>query len=149
MLAGTGRLLVCFLLTNVQSVMSADTSNDVDKIIDLVQKNDIDSATSLSVTLQSSLHYQEKAVVYIYGGITVIVFTAPIYINNNSKDYIATFDNTLELSSLKSPTASQSYEILNEENIIRKGFDEIYIDCSPTGESAENIATYNVPIESE
>lgn len=27
--------------------------------------------------------------------------------------------------------------------------DDIYIDCSPTGESAENIATYNVPINSE
>ena len=27
--------------------------------------------------------------------------------------------------------------------------DNIYIDCSPTGESAENIATYNVPINSE
>jgi hypothetical protein len=39
--------------------------------------------------------------------------------------------------------------MLQQNSIAMAGNDDIYIDCSPTGASAEEIATYNVPINSE
>jgi hypothetical protein len=75
-----------------------------------------------------------------------MVFTNPIYLNQKSSDKFVSLK--LKSTSLFS-NYKENYIVLPKSNISQRGEDEIYIDCTPTGESAETIATYNVPIQSE
>ena len=59
--------------------------------------------------------------------------------------FFATGKSGVGVTSYKSTV----WGVLPKANISQRGEEEIYIDCTPTGESAETIATYNVPIQSE
>lgn len=137
-LTGTGKLFVCILLNYSDSIVS--DKNSVDDLIDIASSDD----TRKQIALNSSILTQPNAIVYKDNGNTIIVFVSPIYISNASKNKITSLANPPLLSNY-----SSTYKILPQNSISMVDKDEIYIDCSPTGASAEEIATYNVPINSE
>jgi hypothetical protein len=137
-LTGTGKLFVCILLNYSDSIVS--DKNSVDDLIDIASSDD----TRKQIALNSSILTQPNAIVYKDNGNTIIVFVSPIYISKASKNKITSLANPPLFSNY-----SSTYKILPQNSISMVDKDEIYIDCSPTGASAEEIATYNVPINSE
>jgi hypothetical protein len=142
-ITGTGKYYTCFLLESNPAITFTD-SNSVDDLIDKISKNE----NNISFALNTSIPSQNNCIVYnINNTDKAFVFTNMIYLNNKSYDYI-TKKITGTLSSTTLPKYA-TYTVLPKNNITQQGEDEIYIDCTPTGESAETIATYNVPIQSE
>jgi hypothetical protein len=137
-LTGTGKLFVCILLNYSDNIVS--DKNSVDDLIDIASSDD----TRKQIALNSSILTQPNAIVYKDNGNTIIVFVSPIYISKASKNKITSLANPPLFSNY-----SSTYKILPQNSISMVDKDEIYIDCSPTGASAEEIATYNVPINSE
>jgi hypothetical protein len=137
-LTGTGKLYVCILLNYSSNILS--DKNSADDLIYVVTSDD----KRKQVLLNSSIPTQQNAVVYTENGNKIIVFVSPIYISSNSNNNIKKL-STVQLFN----TYSATYTVLPQNNISMAGNDDIYIDCSPTGASAEEIATYNVPINSE
>ena len=142
-ITGTGKYYTCFLLESNPKIKFSD-SNSVDELINKINKK----KTNISFALNTSIPSQNNCIVYnINNTDKVFVFTNMIYVNNASYTYI-----TGKITGTLSPTALPkyaAYTVLPKNNITQQGEDEIYIDCTPTGESAETIATYNVPIQSE
>ena len=136
-LTGTGKLFVCILLNYSSNIVS--DKNSVDDLIDIASSND----KPKQIALNSSILPQPNAIVYKENVDTIIVFVSPIYISSASKNKITS------LAKLSLFSNYSSYKILPQNSISMVDKDEIYIDCSPTGASAEEIATYNVPINSE
>ena len=137
-LTGSGKLYVCILLNYSSNIIS--DKNNVDDLIDIATS---DNARK-QITLNNTILSQPNAIVYTDNGNTIILFVSPIYISGRSKENI----KNLAKPSLFTNYSSE-YKILPQISISMAGKDEIYIDCSPTGASAEEIATYNVPINSE
>ena len=137
-LTGTGKLFVCILLNYSPDIVS--DKNSVDDLIDIASSDD----ARKQIALNTSILPQPNAIVYTDRGNKVVVFVSPIYISKDSNDII----KSLAKPSLFSNYSSE-YKILPQNSISMVDKDEIYIDCSPTGASAEEIATYNVPINSE
>lgn len=137
-LTGTGKLYVCILLNYSSSILS--DKNSADDLIYVATSDD----KRKQVSLNSSIPTQQNAIVYTENGNKIIVFVSPIYISSNSNNSIKKL-STIQLFN----RYSASYTILPQNSIAMAGNDDIYIDCSPTGASAEEIATYNVPINSE
>lgn len=135
---------LCFLLKHV----SLNTNiNDIDILLNF--KNQDKSNTFIE--LNDMIPQQDNCIVYeskpLNGEITnkVFIFTTPIEINATSKGII---DNCPIDTSLFGKESSK-YFVLPSTNIAKRGDEDIYIDCSPTGESQETINTYNIPINSE
>jgi hypothetical protein len=142
-ITGTGKYYTCFLLESNPKIKFTD-SNSVDDLINKINKKN----TNISFALNTSIPSQNNCIVYnINNTDKAFVFTNMIYVNNKSYDYI-TKKITGTLSTTTLPKYA-TYTVLPKNNITQQGEDEIYIDCTPTGESAETIATYNVPIQSE
>jgi hypothetical protein len=137
-LTGSGKLYLCILLNYSDSIVS--DKNSVDDLIDIASSDD----ARKQIALNTSILPQPNAIVYTDRGNKVVVFVSPIYISSASNDNIKNLANP-SLFSNYLPT----YNILPQNSISMADKDEIYIDCSPTGASAEEIATYNVPINSE
>lgn len=137
-LTGTGNLYVCILLNYSSNIVS--DKNSVDDLIDVATSNN----NRKQIVLNSSILPQPNAIVYKNSGNTIIVFVSPIYISKDSSNKIKNLSSVSLFSNY-----SSEYKILPQNSISMVDKDEIYIDCSPTGASAEEIATYNVPINSE
>lgn len=135
------KLYLCILL-NYNSSINTDSENDIDKLI-TVATTDSDNKT---VSLNNSISTQDKAFTYTDNGNQIIVFNVPMFINRNSSSII---NKLTTIPSDITFSTADDYVTINPQNIYMSGKDEIYIDCSPTGASAEEIATYNVPINSE
>jgi hypothetical protein len=137
-LTGTGKLFVCILLNYSSNIVS--DKNSVDDLIDIASSDD----KRKQIALNSSILTQPNAIVYKENVDTIIVFVSPIYISSASKNKITSLAKLSLFTNY-----SSTYKILPQNSISMVDKDEIYIDCSPTGASAEEIATYNVPINSE
>jgi hypothetical protein len=140
-ITGFGTLYTCFFL---EFIKDSKEKNDLDKVIGLYNNK---NQNSISFNLNKTIPPQDYCVVYnSTNSITIMVFTNPIYLNKESADKFVSLKLT--------PTTlfsnyEKNYIVLPKSNISQRGEDEIYIDCTPTGESAKTIATYNVPIQSE
>ena len=95
--------------------------------------------TSVSFNLARALENETRAIQYSTGNVMAVVFVDPVYIPEYPDEFRG------KPGFLPKPNMS-AYSIipLNLEND-----DQIYIDCNPTGESADTIAAYNIPINSE
>jgi hypothetical protein len=148
-LTGSGKSYLCFLLAADGTLPYLSiTSNDIDRIISMVSTPSTDTGLNISTTLNGVLPVQNSAVTYTEGSNTIFVFTTPVYINGSSADIIKHCLTTTTLFK-NAPSDNATYSSLNSDNIKQKGIDDIYIDCQPTGESAETISTYQVPVNSE
>jgi hypothetical protein len=149
-ITGYGNLYTCFFLKFVDS--TTDT-NDLDNLLNMYNNE----VTSVQFNLNKILSSQDYGIVYNVNKLidgtattttTAMVFVTPIYLNK--KSYSIFVKNIYNKSGLnKMSIYDVNYIVLPKANISQRGEEEIYIDCTPTGESAETIATYNVPIQSE
>lgn len=144
------KVFTCFLVEERSDKM---TDNSVDTLVKMVTGEGSDP--DITVELNSIIPKQTTCVRYVDGENHVFVFTIPLQVNNASADF---FRNKLsvdtKLFKVYPPT---DYNVINmdKEKKAQEGFalqegatGEIYIDCQPTGESAETIQAYAVPINS-
>jgi len=144
-ITGSGKYYTCFLLESNPNIKFTD-SNSVDELINKISKKE----KNISFVLNTSIPSQNNCIVYdINNTDKVFVFTNMIYVNNESYKYITQKITGTPASWFPKFPNDAKYTVLSKNNITQQGEDEIYIDCTPTGESAETIATYNVPIQSE
>ena len=136
------KIYVCFLLK-----YTADSAeNDIDKMISF---NAYTDQQSTIIDLNKSLDPLESCIVYESGSPAasiVFVSTTPISINQSSSDKVRTLS---VISSLFTKSPTKSYVVVPKSNVALPNEDEIYIDCNPTGESAETVVGYNVPVISD
>ena len=138
------KLYICFLLKHVPD--NTD-ENDIDILLNFTNK----TVSQTFIELNDIIPQQDNCIVYesnpLNGKIsnTVCIFTTPIEINATSKSIIRNCPIDTSLFGKK----SSKYQVLPSTNITKRGDEDIYIDCSPTGESQETINTYNIPINSE
>lgn len=158
---GYQRIFTCFLL---KSTDNNNTNTNLDILIKQPSVPDNEKNKSIKIQINDFIK-DSSCITYStdYGNI-VIVFTTPIYINSNSANLLKGYSrNTSQFT--KSPYDKLKYTIMNNlshpkndvvnsvsgvaKSLGEKKDDQIYIDCSPTGESSDKISTYNVPINSE
>jgi hypothetical protein len=139
----TATAYTCFFIT--QAADSSKPSNDIDNIYFLLSDA---NSVSANVVLNNLIPTQNNCIIYDSGSDQrkpVFIFTTPIQVNASTAAEIKTYIKTTTLFNINAPTR---YTIIPKANILKQQDDEIYIDCNPTGESDENIQTYNVPINS-
>lgn len=158
--ANTGNhLYLCFLLMKNNS---SKHSNDIDKLIKMSQSNDSFQDIWISNSIPKQIHEPATAVTYDSKNNKIIVFLTPILINQNSANiisnlepynfedqFLGTFDNLINDPSIAGDD-NRTYMLHQPQHVNKNtSEDKIYIKCHPTGASAEEINTYNVPVESE
>lgn len=135
----------CFFLTQ-NSDTNAPT-NDIDNIFYLNASTS--SAISDDIVLNNIIPSQSNCIVYNSNNnskITVFVFTTPIKVNASTAATVKKYLKKTELFSISAPTV---YNVIPSKNITVQQDEQIYIDCNPSGVSNSDIATYNIPINSE
>ena len=139
----TNKTFVCFLLEYTDS----DQITDIDKMINF--KTTANLSLYAGVELNSVIPKPDSCIVYdsTISNVksTVFVFTTPIKINAASKKRIMQCTDLANIPIVKYHT---DYIVLPARNISLPDPDQIYINCNPTGESADKIDTYNLPINS-
>ena len=139
----TNKTFVCFLLEYTDS----DQITDIDTMINF--KTTAKMSLYAGVELNSVIPKQDSCVVYdsTISNIksTVFVFSTPIKINAASKKRIMQCKDVANIPIVK---YNKDYIVLPARNISLPDPDQIYINCNPTGESADKIDTYNLPINS-
>ena len=159
-LTGYDTIYTCFLLTDIKG----KTKNSLDNLIE--QNGLPDEKKKLTINLNlNSLITNSDCITYRYINKTVIVFTKPLNINNTGS-ILKQFSNVTGLFKM-TPSDGKNYAVILQNTkddeggtVIGRTYekggkvgqhkdDDIYIDCSPTGEKADQITTYNVPINSE
>ena len=113
--------------TDIDSIIGGGTSTDYQDI-----------------TLNNMIPMQTTCKYYYTTNYSVYFFDQPIEINSEP-----TLDGDESgLSTYVDETSSIEYELITQANISMQSDDDIYIDCSPTGASQEELDTYEVPINS-
>lgn len=167
--SGTGNLYSCFLLEKQET----GSINNVDALISMADDDDMQPK---DIAIGQDIPTNQKAVSYDSKGNKIVVFLTPIKINGASANIIKNlyynfedkFYGTNE-NIKKDPKISGNAEktfmiheseegaVANANTTALSSTDmpempvgsDYYLDCRPTGESAETIAHYNVPIQSE
>lgn len=135
----------CFFLT-----LNPDTNaptNDIDNIFYL--NSSTSSAISTDIVLNNIIPSQSNCIVYNSKNNsknTVFLFTTPIKVNASTAATVKSYLTKTDLFSISAPTV---YNVIPSNNITVQKDEEIYIDCNPSGVSNTDIATYNIPINSE
>ena len=140
----TDKHYICFLLKHV----SSGTDNEIDILLNFKNQDKSDNYIELNKVIpqqDNCIVYKSKPDNNTYDN-AVYVFTTPIEIHGTtSKDII----NNCPISTNLFEDYKADYIVLPANNISKRGDEEIYIDCNPTGESQETIDTYNIPINSQ
>jgi len=152
----TNKVYTCFLLkTNTNSALAG--MNNIDNIISMVKNK---TPVKLSnIVFNDDIPTQGNAGCFIYNDTnnknnTVVVFLNPIIINPSTASTLssaltADSDGNTPLFSVNAPIQQQTTTNISTSSDGPKGDSEnIYIDCNPSGESNDTIATYNLPINS-
>ena len=164
------KLYLCFLLKKKNS----NSSPNIDTLIKMV---DDDTDDTVNIYIQPELHKNSKAVSYNSMNNKVVVFIKPVFISTDVYDnYISKYDydfsdkfsGTWDNLPTDPDNISGNYYIhtngatTNNADILDAAGnyiasdshqmpinDDYFLDCSPVGASDKDIATYNVPINSE
>ncbi len=160
--AGNGaKLYSCFFLTK----NTTGDVNDIDSLISMYDKQ----GTNESINIGKKIPKQTQSISYNSKGNQVVIFFNPISISNDSfqivKDlnydmsdkFLGTNENIKNETSLfGEKTKTYTYTDTASAGIVTMGAssaaaenDESYLECTPTGESADTIGAYTVPINSE
>ena len=100
-------------------------------------------AANYEINMNDIIPKQDKCIQYKDGSKNVFVFTTPIYMTPDLTEIIS------DVSNLFSKKYHKDYMVIPGNNLNQRDDDQIYIDCSPTGASEEELNTYNVPINSK
>ena len=102
------------------------------------------STAYTDITLNDLIPRQTSCKFYYTDNASVYFFDQPIEIEGTDEFT----DDGSGLSSYIDGAETISYELIPQANISMQSDDDIYIDCSPTGASQEELDTYEVPINS-
>lgn len=142
------KLYVCILL----ELFESDETNAMDTMIQFKSANSTGAGIE-GIELNSVIPTQDNGIIYdsIVNNITstVVVLTKPIRINNTSKARVNNLTALNRGTPILLDKYRAAYTVLPRTGISIPDADKIYISCNPTGESEENIRTYNVPINSD
>lgn len=156
----TNTLFTCFLI----KVDNGAEESDLDKLLKMFASppspaKNIDFDLSTITPNNSDAYYYNYDILdsdskpdgmSMSSNINVIVFGKPIRIKSASNIFENMSDTTLSfLGSNQTSNNFTERTIIDSSVSYKGGEDQIYIDCNPTGESNDTIATYNVPINSE
>lgn len=141
---------VCFLL----KPMNNDNANEMDKLIECLYSTSNETPITKNIELNKCIPNQENCIIFNTSKkIPVYVFTTPINIDSTTLQYITPTNSGVTTPAPKNDLfvvdSKTSYSLVPSTNITVKDGDDIYIDCSPTGESQETINTYSIPINSD
>jgi hypothetical protein len=144
------KVFTCFL---VEEQSDKTTDNSVDTLVKMVTGEGAEP--DITVELNTIIPKQTSCVRYVDGDNHVFLFTTPLQVNKPAANF---FRNKLSVNTkLFKVYPPTEYNVINmdKEKKAQEGFTlqegatgEIYIDCQPTGESAETIQAYAVPINS-
>lgn len=160
------KLYACFLISESDGSesYSAPGNNDIDNIIGMIStKGEAGSANYISqvdTNLNNTIPTQDNCLIYNDSGNVVIVFIAPVFASSITAGLLKkTFETSTGLFNISAPSnyivsstssgAGDNKSGVVSTSTISNDDDQIYIDCNPTGESDEQIQTYNLPISSE
>jgi len=146
------KLALCVPLIFVETEEPSNTNNnDLYKLFEVMDVKDNASAATTNISL-NSLIGSEKMVHYSGASNTtdtnpyeVLVYSKPFTVGKKDIGFL----NNLNIAAVPFTPTTTDYSIIPSSSVSSISADNIYIDCSPTGESKETIATYNVPINSE
>jgi hypothetical protein len=148
-ITGYNRIYTCFLLKQ----SNGNKSNSLDNLIQQYELADKDK--NIAKLELNDYIKNDSCITYTNNNNIIIVFTKPLVLNT-SGDIIKKYSTSTSLFDIA--PLDNNYKLIrqtaknknNNNNVISKQLgNEIYIDCADTGASAEEIATYNVPINSE
>tara|TARA_B110000967_G_scaffold209836_2_gene267998 strand:+ start:7039 stop:8466 length:1428 start_codon:yes stop_codon:yes gene_type:complete len=140
---------VCFLV----KLDMDQKSNNLDKFIHFINNNS--KELEYNIDLNEVIPKQNKTINYIdkHKGKNnhIYIYDIPITVNEKSAEFFKNLSIQTDLFNVSAPLTPKYIEVNDREGFSNiEGFeDEIYIDCTPVGESDENIQTYNVPVEGE
>ena len=100
-------------------------------------------AANYEIALNDIIPKQDKCIQYNDGNKKVFIFTTPIYMTADLEEVYS------DISNLFSTKYNNNYIVIPGNNLNQRDDDQIYIDCSPTGASEDELNTYNVPINSK
>lgn len=100
-------------------------------------------SANYEINMNDIIPKQDKCIQYKDGSKNVFLFTTPIFMTNELKEIYS------DISNLFSNKYNKNYLVIPGNKIGQRDDDQIYIDCSPTGVSEEELNTYNVPINSK
>ena len=132
-------------------------TNNTFTVFPLMIGNNVTSNTELDYILSGTSYNDYKDVTLNYGirqqtncyhyndeSSSIYVFNTPIEINTSPS---LTTDSS-GLSKYVENNSQINYNLIQQRNISKQSSDDIYMDCSPTGASQEELDTYEVPINS-
>ena len=165
----------CFLIKEIDSNITEEnpqgdtTDNSLDKLVRMVNNS---LQPEQTFDLSSVIPEQTHSIHYVDGENHIFVFTNPIVINKDTANFFKTnlATNTKLFSIYPTNESSNKTLFYGSETIVLKknpktgdnatskeegfrlleGIDEdIWIDCSPTGVSDEELKSYQIPLNSE
>jgi len=147
-------IYLCYLL--VSTDIPFDTANnDIDTMIIQMQKYHTNTNQNISsfITLNNCIPKcgnKDFCIEYENSTKRIFVFSTTIDICSDSVAILKSACPTNDCGLLFDSSLPSNYVIIKPTNII-SGFEDeqIYINCTPTGVSQDEIKTYNIPINSE
>jgi hypothetical protein len=148
------KLALCIPLDGVDDDTPA-LRNEIYELLDDIGTNNTTNKREINTIMNASkVIYYKKTLVSgddtTFGqpedNLTVLVMAKPVQFYDESS-----FSNVTTFAPI-TPSSNQidyDYSVIPAGSVKKISPDNIYIDCKPTGESKETIATYNVPINSE
>jgi len=153
------KVYVCYLIKETEE---EKRSNNLDKFVKFINEdiNQIEANLSIVDVVPDQakcVNYTDKNNNHVY------IYTNPIRVNRKTAELFKQAAEKTTLFDVNAPLQPRYIDLLHKEDNIKEEFGniiegnqnqmsvdgEIYIDCSPTGESSENIEHYSIPINSE
>ena len=133
------KAFACFLLKSKTVDATKKYVNSVSQIIALAGST---TKTSDIIELNIDIPNQDNCILYKSNAEQMFIFTVPIMVDS------AIFNDKITEKVVPFGTSLKTNEYKVVTTINENSSDEIYIDCQPTGESPESIASY-VPVNSK
>ena len=123
--------------------LGANDATVIDTII-----NEGTTTAYKNITLNDVIPMQTNCKYYTTSEYSVYFFDKPIEILGGTDATELFTGDESGLSSYIEDNSAISYDLIPQANISMQSENDIYIDCSPTGASQEELDTYEVPINS-
>jgi hypothetical protein len=160
------KVYTCYLLqksskpvSKIASTFNTSPPKNIDDIINFVIDSESNKLTGLK--LDDIVGNYNKSLYFYYKDTTnknidIFIYPRSIIINNiDNINFVSNLSKQTSLFSINAPIQQTLIKERFTDNNKTEGFsikeglsDDIYIDCSPTGVSSNDIATYNLPINS-
>lgn len=148
------KIYFCFFLKNPDQSSANSSPTSIDNML-TVSTSTATSTVTITNDITNVVSASDTAGAVVYTSnmnnqpTIVVVFITPIVLSQRLDS--ALYNTTTKLFNI-SPDLNSDYDVIATNHIQNNNFptveNDIYIECTPTGESNETIQTYNVPINS-